>query len=185
VRTGSFNRDGTLIVTTSDDNAVRIWDADSGEPLGQLPLPRPGRSTDYTTSAEFSPDGKSIVVSRSDGLVAIMDGKNYNNISVLQDKGPTVLSARFSRDGRRIVTASENGSVFIWDLNSGAKLPLPRQLRSVSSASFSPDGLLVVTASSDWTARIWDTRTLSQLFVFKGHTGVVTAAEFSPAASRL
>jgi WD40 repeat protein len=187
-RTGSFNPDGTLIVTTSDDDRVVICDvlstrcdSENGTPFGAIPLPRSDRVTTYTTSAEFGPDGKRIAISRSDGLVAIAEGNNFKDVSVLQKSGHSaVWSARFSKDGRRLVTASEDGYAIIWDLNSKLQLYLPRQNRSVNSASFSPDDRFVVTASSDGTARIWDATTLTQLFVFKGHTGVVKAAEFRP-----
>ncbi|CAN7699982.1 hypothetical protein [Mesorhizobium sp. LjRoot246] len=185
VRTGAFSPDGTRIVTTSDDDSVRVWWAKTGAQLGIVSLDPPSSSTVYTTSAEFSPDGKSIVISRSDGLIGIADASTYALNTILQNKGAPVRRARFSPDGRLVVTASDDGNVSIWDLGHGTRTPLPRQFRTVGDASFSPDGHLVVTASADHTARIWDSETLSPLFVFRGHSKSVSSAQFSPDGRQL
>src|SRR5262249_32799244 len=117
VRTGSFSADGQRVVTTSDDDTVRVWDASTGRPISQVALPGTSEPPeDYTTSAEFSPDGKSLVVTRSDGLVAIADAPMFNVGIPLSEKGPFVRRARFSPDSKKLVTALDDGSVFIWDI---------------------------------------------------------------------
>src|SRR5262249_50148030 len=105
VRTGAFSPDGRFVVTTSDDDTARVWDAHNGDPLGELELPPaalpPGYR--YTTSAEFSPDGKSIAVSRRDGLIAIVDFASRRMTAVLQETGAAVWSVRFDKNGQRLV----------------------------------------------------------------------------------
>ena len=53
----AFSPDGKRIVTGSADNTVRLWEADSGKPIGE---PMKGH-TDRVQSVAFSPDGKRIV----------------------------------------------------------------------------------------------------------------------------
>jgi WD40 repeat protein len=187
VRTGAFSRDLKFVVTTSDDDTARVWDASDGEQLGLLELPPPllPPGYRYTTSADVSPDGQSIAVSRRDGLVAIVDFVSRRTRVVLQETGAAVWSVRFDKVGKRIVSASENGEVAIWTLSSGAKTALPRHPSAVSSASFSPDGRPIVTTSLDRTARVWDAAKLTQLFTLKGHEGPVLSAGFSPDGNRI
>jgi WD40 repeat protein len=53
----AFSPDGKRIVSGSNDQTVRLWDAQTGQPIGQ---PLQGH-TGSVTSVAFSPDGKRIV----------------------------------------------------------------------------------------------------------------------------
>src|SRR5262249_17632467 len=59
-RTGAMSPNGKSVVTTSDDGTVRLWDAGTGLPQGQIKLPmaRVPAEYSYTTDAEFSPNGE-------------------------------------------------------------------------------------------------------------------------------
>ena len=65
----AFSPDGKRIVSGSCDNTVRVWDADTGQPVGQ---PLTGH-TDAVTSVAFSPDGKRIVSGSDDKTVRVWD----------------------------------------------------------------------------------------------------------------
>lgn len=113
--------------------------------------------TDQLASAEYSPDGRSIVTASDDGTARIWDAATGRQIGLL-DGGGRVTNAAFAPLGRRIATASDDGTISIWD--AVTDLPIKvlsghRQL--VDTAAFSPDGRFIVSASDDGTARIWDT----------------------------
>jgi len=57
-----FSPHGKRIVSGSADKTVRLWDADTGQPVGQ---PIIGH-TSAVLSVAFSPDGKRIVSSSAD-----------------------------------------------------------------------------------------------------------------------
>jgi hypothetical protein len=61
VTSAAFSPDGTLMVTASADGAARLWDARTGEPVGQSL-----RHNGSVTSAAFSPDGTRIVTASAD-----------------------------------------------------------------------------------------------------------------------
>ena len=58
----AFSPDGQRIVSGSADNTVRLWDADTGQPIGD---PLTGH-TDAVESVAFGPDGKRIVSGSAD-----------------------------------------------------------------------------------------------------------------------
>jgi tetratricopeptide (TPR) repeat protein len=68
VYSAQFSPDGKRIVTASSDNAARVWDARTGQPLIE-----PLQHGAQVTSAQFSPDGNRIVTASSDGTARIWD----------------------------------------------------------------------------------------------------------------
>jgi hypothetical protein len=152
LRSAAFSPDGQRIVTASDDNTARIWDAATGNEIAPLE----GHSGSLR-SAEFSPDGQRIVTASYDNTARIWDAATGKQIAPLEGHTDIVLSAAFSPDGQRIVTAFSDNTARIWDAATGKQIaPLEGHTGSVESAAFSPDGQRIVTASYDNTARIWD-----------------------------
>src|SRR5262249_42902698 len=49
----AFSPDGKRIVTASGDNTTRLWDAETGQSIGELKAPGGG----FVYSAAYSPDG--------------------------------------------------------------------------------------------------------------------------------
>ena len=62
VNSGFFSPDGTRVVTASDDNTARVWDAASGEELAVLE-----GHENFVRFAAFSPDGTQVVTASWDG----------------------------------------------------------------------------------------------------------------------
>ena len=63
----AFSPDGTRIASGSSDKTVRVWDAATGQPVGQ---PLTGH-TDAVTSVAFSPDGTRIASGSDDSTVRL------------------------------------------------------------------------------------------------------------------
>jgi len=61
----AFSADGKLIVSGSLDTTVRLWDAATGQPIGQ---PLTGH-TETVTGVAFSPDGQRIVSGSADSTL--------------------------------------------------------------------------------------------------------------------
>jgi WD40 repeat protein len=154
VACAAFSPDGTRIVTASEDNSTRIWDATTAQEIAILL----GHAASVN-SAAFSPDGTRIVTASEDNSTRIWDATTAQEIAVLRGHESAVTSAAFSPDGRRVATASHDHTVRIWDAATGQEISVLRgHEKHVMSAAFSSDGMRVVSASEDKTARIWDCR---------------------------
>jgi WD40 repeat protein len=174
-----FSPNASRIATVSSDGTVWIWDASSGRNLAKLQdgielldLIRAVQSNIVMElrniagskavpamagirTAAFSPDGRSVVTSSSNGTARVWDADSGKELLQLKHDD-VVTQAEFSPDGRRIVTASKDHTARLWDSTSGRELARFGHDAAVAQAVFSPDGREIVTASDDGTARLWD-----------------------------
>ena len=118
----AFSPDGTRIASGSDDNTVRLWDADTGQPIGQ---PLTGH-TDTVFSVAFSPDGNRIASGSDDNTVRLWDAATGQPIGQpLTGHTDTVSSVAFSPDGKRIASGSDDNTVRVWDADTGQPIGQP------------------------------------------------------------
>ena len=173
VKSAVFSPAGRQILTTTA-KTVRLWDTKSSL-LAKLELP----SSDYLTSAVFSPDGSQILIASVKGTVRLWDNKG-NLLTEFHAHEIGITSAVFSPDSRQILTASLDKTARLWDTQGNLLTVFRGHERALKSAVFSPDGSQILTASLlDKTARLWDTKG-NLLAVFRGHEGLVESAKFSP-----
>ena len=118
----AFSPDGKRIVSGSWDGTLRIWDADTGQPLG---APLTGH-TDAVYGVAFSPDGTRIVSGSADHTVRIWDADTGQPIGApLTGHTDFVDGVAFSPDGHRIVSGSGDNTLRIWDADTGQPIGAP------------------------------------------------------------
>src|SRR5258706_162515 len=116
VRSMCYSRDGTHVVTGSDDKTIRIWDAESGTAVGH---PLEGH-TSWVRSIAYSPDGRQIISGSDDHTIRIWDAENGTAVgNPLEGHTDQVSSVAYSPDGRHIISGSDDRTIRIWDAETG------------------------------------------------------------------
>ncbi|WP_369334493.1 WD40 repeat domain-containing protein, partial [Candidatus Thiosymbion oneisti] len=91
-----FSPDGRRVVSGSWDNSLRLWDAETGRPIGK---PWRGHSSGVTSVA-FSPDGRRVVSGSLDNSLRLWDAATGHPIGEpWQGHSADVWSVDFSPDG--------------------------------------------------------------------------------------
>ncbi|KAK4182362.1 quinon protein alcohol dehydrogenase-like superfamily, partial [Podospora australis] len=158
VRAVTVSPDGRLIVSGSDDNTVRVWDAVTGAERCVLK----GHSS-WVNAVAILPDGRLIVSGSRDNTVRVWDAVTDAERRVLKGHSGAVSAVAISPDGRLIVSGSDDNTVRVWDAVTGAeRRVLKGNSSSVSAVAISPDGRLIVSGSRDNTVRVWDAATSAE-----------------------
>jgi WD40 repeat protein len=181
VLSAAFSTDGLRVVTASEDQTARVWNAVTGAEVALLK----GHEKDVY-SATFSADGTRVLTASADGTAGIWDAATGVLIKQLKGHKNKVRRAVFNPDGTRIVTASDDGTARVWDAVTGAQVALLEgHENGLNSAMFSADGTRIVTASDDGTARVWNAATGKQIARLAGHGDLVRDAAFNPDGRRV
>jgi WD40 repeat protein len=119
-------------------------------------------------SAVFANDGKTFLLFKGDGGVAVHDTTTLRNERELKGdaRGNSAALPVFSPDGLRVAVATGGsygaGSAVIevFDYRSGKRThKFQGHSQSVAALAFSPDGTLLASGSFDTTALLWDLKT--------------------------
>ena len=176
VRSISFNSEGTVLVSGSEDNTVRLWDVDTRSLKATLV----GHTGDVK-SVDFRPDGTMVASGSKDNSVGLWDVATETRIATLMHRGD-VNSVRFRPDGATLASAGDDELVRLWDITTLTQKATLKPGHYVYSIDFSPDGTTLATGTENRYGALWDVGTgtfLTSLQPDKGE-GEVHRVNFSP-----
>jgi WD40 repeat protein len=174
----------TLLASASTDHTVRIWDPDTGQPLGQPLSGHTGRV--QAVAAVPMPDGHTLLASAStDHTVRLWDPELREQVGE-PFGGHTdwvqAVAAVPMPDGRTLLaSASDDGTVRLWDPHTGQ--PISQMLTgsadpvwTLAAIPISDGRTLLASAGKDATVRLWNPGTgLPVGQPMTGHAGGILA----------
>lgn len=182
--TAVVSPDGRLIATGGSDLRVQLWNARTGEAVGE-----PLEATHAVVALVFSPDSRILLAGAVDGGVRMWDATTGTRRGESLKMRGSVHAVAFSPDGQLAAAAGAVGDPHLEPAgevqlcqvetgqNLGAALAHPRPVRTLA---FSPGGRLLLTGCDDGHARFFLTATGAPLGQPLEHGAPVTAVAFSP-----
>ncbi len=179
----AFSPDGSQLLSGGGDGTLNYWSASTGKSL------RSAKTTWFINTVTISPDGSSLGVSVSDGVVFIVDNVGGREIVELKGrefpvKGVTfgpygrkkAASLRFSPDGKRLASGNAD-KVTVWDIATRKVLPA-LETDEYTAITFNQDGTQVATGSQE-AVKVQDTVTGKVLFSRPARYGGFRSLAFS------
>ena len=185
VKSVTFLDDKTL-ASASDDQSIRIWDANPGWILERTI----GSQDDSTTIAhrvtavDFSADSSQLLVaggipSRRGELHVFNTVDGSRTFSLPQAHDDVIYAARFSPDGKRIASGGADKYLRTFDVASSQQIRrFEGHTSYVLGVAWKRDGQLLASAGADNTVKVWNAETGDQQRTIETFRRHVTAVQF-------
>ena len=187
----SFSSDGQLLLTSSDDKSLKIWNVNDRKFLYSFL----GHSN-WVRSGQFSPDNRLIVSGSDDKTVKIWDTDKRQEIHSFADHTGVIYNVKFHPDGTCVASCGHDKKIKIFDVRSKRLLQhYDAHNDNVNQLAFHPSGSFLISASSDAKVKvclnfyffeymnkilkIWDLRYGKLAYTLFGHDGNSTSCTFS------
>ncbi len=133
----AISPDGSTVATGSLEGDVQLWNAESGEPIGELV---PGQKG-FIYALAFSPDGSILATSSLNGTVVFRDPSDGSVVGepVLKQRS-AVYAMAFDPSGERLAIGNFRGDVVVLSVESREPEFELTLGDGVQSVAFSPDG---------------------------------------------
>ena len=174
----AVSANGQLAAVGQPDKAAKLYDAQSGRELRDLPFKAIPEAEN--SSLAFSADARLIAFSKTSETVSVQEaatGRELYNVNTGVSKTPQRV--QFSADGRLLFTATDNNAdaaMKLWDAASGQLIRELKTSGGVRVISFNRDGsLIAAVAAGAKTIRIIESATGHESRILQ--TGTTDAAD--------
>lgn len=178
-----FSPDGKTLVSGGRDHTVRLWNAETGQPIRP---PLQGHEN-IIWSVAFSPNGQLIASGSGDNTIRLWNASTGQPFPrPLWKHQNEVTDVVFSPDGRTLISSSDDQTIRLWDVSNGKLIEELKGQAKVRSLAASSDGRTVAGGYGDGTVGFWDIKTGQLLQApLRKHEGEIWAVAFSPDGSWL
>ena len=174
VEEATFSPDGQSFATVSGQE-IKLWSRNGQNWYLSETL---ADHTNTARSANFSPDGKTLISGSSDNTIRLWSlHSKIPRITANHQK--TLKSMSMTPDEQIIATASNDATIKFWNKEGNLLKNVEAHNNWIFDISFSPDGQTIASASKDKTVKLWsrDGELLSPPLV---HNSAIVSLSFSP-----
>ena len=185
----AWSLDGKRLATAARDGTVRMWDATTGQPIDEFAFQTPINANDpqknryWATGLVWTPDGKSLFVGATNGLVTMLNAETGQTTRTLSGHTSwiTIRGLQLNADGTVLYSAGLDGIICVWDVATGTQKATYNQHQlSIFGISLEPNGdRLVSTSDQEGRLLIWDMVNQQIIGTFRVGQGIPTGIRYS------
>ncbi|KAI9208531.1 WD40-repeat-containing domain protein [Polychytrium aggregatum] len=156
-----------LLISSSYDTTIRVWDMESGKCLKELT-----GHTRCVRAIQF--DNVKLISGSMDNTIRIWSMKTFECLRVLEGHNNGITCLHFN--DRILATGSKEGPIRVWDIKTGKCFFLVGEEEYVNKVQILPNNQLL-SCSEDHAVKLWDLTTRQILRRFNGHTAPVQSLQ--------
>jgi WD40 repeat protein len=142
--------EGDLATEQVSDDAIRIWDTQTGAQLMTL-----AEHTSTVLALAWAPDGRYLASGSADRTIRVWNGSDGSQQWLLPSQEGSVRSVAFSPDST-LVAGVAGYAATVWSLQDGREQLRLRHNDMPLTVTFSPDGRWIATSLARRGIKIWD-----------------------------
>jgi WD40 repeat protein len=187
---------GKTFLTVPNEGKIQTWNLETNQPDKELGgeggnsisavvanFAEPPRNADITPqSAQFSPDGLSVLVATRGGQVRIWSPATGQLLQTLSGHEDVITTLAMSAQSKTLYSVGLDGKFLAWPAQLPLESPLyklPMPSGEVWALVLSPNGQSLAVGGKDGMVELWDLSTLERQRRFEGFDGTVDCLDFS------